>query len=73
MTRRRYVECPRCGHSGADGPPGLRVSEYENLEAVVVDDQVLVGESLPIRVTCGACGHSWPMPRATRREKRPVS
>lgn len=74
--RREYVKCPRCGNDGQSGPPGLKVSDYEHLEAVSVPVDGggfanLIGDDLPVRVTCQACGKSWPMNRhQVRVEKR---
>ena len=58
--------CPRCGQAG-DERPGLRLGEYERLEAVWVGDTALVGDNLPQKLTCAACGHSWPVARGVIR------
>jgi uncharacterized protein YbaR (Trm112 family) len=70
MAVEEFVSCPRCKQPG-NRPPGLKLDDYQHLEAVFVDDTALVGDDLPQRVTCRNCGYSWPVPGGSIKVRKP--
>lgn len=65
------VECV-CGQRG-DRPPGIKLSEYEHLTAVFVDNGPTDLGSVPTpqRLTCRSCGRSWPIVRGSITVRQP--
>jgi ribosomal protein L37AE/L43A len=61
------VTCPECGQRG-DERPGLRLGEFERLEAVFVEDGLV---PTPQRIECRSCGHAWAVPRDSIEVWRP--
>jgi hypothetical protein len=55
------LTCPACGQRG-DQPPGLRLGEFEHLEAVFAGDEAV---PTPQRVECHACYHAWAVARGS--------
>jgi hypothetical protein len=63
MPEGRPVVCPRCGQRGNERP-GLKLGDYEGLQAVFVGDELVPGFT-PQRIVCQSCWHSWPVARGS--------
>jgi hypothetical protein len=69
QEQRQFVECPKCGQPG-NQPPGLKLEEWDTLEAVFSNDDLAMLE--PQKLRCLNCGAQWPVPRGSITVRKAV-